>query len=204
MLRTGIVMKVRKGKADIISCSGEFVTVKIKNELPVVGQVYTGKVALKHGGVIALFCIAVAIFLTSNFLYNKIYSTPYSTITLHMNATIRLKVNKLNKVVAVEGVNRNAINILKKASVKNQAINDALINIVDEAASEKIIDNNFFNNNQIISVFISNDDGKTTNLNSFIAHVASMKIPDKNNALTPGLQINDNGTATADLKTKNN
>lgn len=164
--RTGIVMKIEKNIAYIMTATGEFAKIKIdKNKpLPTIGSEYCGLI-IKNNFIksnvlryTTAACLAFIILLTSGGAYS--YYKPVSTVTVSINPAIELKSNIWNKVIYVNPLNSDGKKITEEISLKNKMVDDALVSIINQAKKDKFIDENYNEMDKVITVNISGKEPK--------------------------------------------
>lgn len=193
MDKKGLVLKVDKSTAHLMTADGNLVSIKKKGIPPRAGQIYSGTPHKNHRFIkfILLFIILI-ICAAGAILYNYTYA-PYSTVVIEARACIQIKSNRKNIVIKSEAINTSGQKILKNVNPKGQPLDNALIAIIDEARKEKLIDKNFIESNSKITLFIGDNTKGNINVDNFEQYIA-------NNDLS--LLINDNGTLIVNPKKK--
>lgn len=183
-------METSKNKAALMTSDGEFVYVKIKNNIPHIGDEYCGEaynqpLFLKPAAAAACF---IFLFFAANTAYS--YYTPASSVLVEINPSIKLDINKWEKVIKAVPLNDDAKKLLKCISVKNDSIDEALTVITEEAKKENYIGNCKKNSIKISIKY--NKNVKKINFSSF------SKYADNNNINI----ILNNGTKNSDKENK--
>ena len=111
--------------------SGEFEKVRIKYNEPGVGEIYTGKVYMKHNN-IKYFVSAASVFLCvalagSSYAY---YKPVNSLIVKFDNIDTKIYINKFNKIIKVH-TKEESKPVVESLKLKHKDINDGLTQIVD-------------------------------------------------------------------------
>lgn len=195
MYKTGLVLKVERNKATLLTDTGEFVKVGFSKTLPKVGETYSGSVEiernyLKHlAAVAALFMI----FLSGGGVAYAYY-TPVATIQVSINPSIELKINRFDKIIKSTPINTDGVTLLQNLQLKNKNVNEALTLVVNKAKKDNFINEDYNTQGKTISVKISaKDNVKTIKLEAFQKYIAQNKINTK---------IDDNGKKTNQEFTK--
>lgn len=196
--RTGIVMKIEKNIAYIMTTSGEFTKIKIdKNKpSPTIGSEYCGSTVkntfmktnmLRYT---AAACLAFIILLTGGGAYA--YNKPVSTVTVSINPAIELKSNIWNKVISITPLNSDGKKIIQEISLKNKEIDDALVSILNQAKKDKFIDEDYKKMDKIITVNIS---GKELKIPAFQNEIKKDDL---------SLKVDSNGSTILNNSSKKN
>lgn len=131
-MRFGIVFKIEGGKAIVLKSDGGFVCTATKKEWEV-GQ--TVRIAEhQHKGRIKLMLIlaaSLAVVVIGGFGFNAVYSSPVSIISLDVNPSIELSVNRFGKIASADALNNEGEQILAEINMKNTTYSDALKSILE-------------------------------------------------------------------------
>lgn len=94
----GIVLKVLKRSAIILTCSGELLKIKINDEC-LVGKEISGveKKGLKHYKI--HIAVAIVLIMFTSFAVYKQYNTQTSIVLLQTTSQIKIHINKFNRVI---------------------------------------------------------------------------------------------------------
>lgn len=189
MNKTGLVLKVERNRATLLTNTGEFVKVAFSKNLPKIGETYSGDVK-KEKNYLKYLTAAVALFIV--FLSGGgaayAYYTPVATIQVSINPSIELKINRFDKIIKYTPINADGVTLLQNLKLKNKNIDDALTLVVDEAKKDNFIKDNYNELGKTISVTISaKGSDKIIKLDKFQEYIAQNKINTK---------IDDNGKKT--------
>lgn len=124
----GVIMSVEGSKAVVLTKSGDFKQIKNKNYN--IGDKV--KVTTNYAARIGTIAAALAVFAIGG----ASYFMPASYVSVDINPSFLMTLNVYNKVIAVEPLNGEAENLLKKADVKGMNINDTVDTLIAE--SERI------------------------------------------------------------------
>lgn len=193
MDKKGLVMKVEKNYAQLMTADGNLVNVKKKGIPPRIGQIYSGT-EYKNRRFIKFTAavIILLIFIASAAAYYILHMA-YNTVVIEARVCIQMQTNRKNIVIKAIGVNSSGRKILNKVDLAGQPLDNALISIIDEAKREKLIDKNFIDSNSKITLFVQNNSRGKIEVDNFEQYMV-------NNDLT--LLINDKGTLLVNPKKK--
>lgn len=103
------------------------------------------------------------------------YEAPYYYVSLDVNPGILLKVNLFEKVIGVEGINQDAVEIIQDLDLKNKGIETALCNAI-----ERIKEKGYFvKNNNIIIAASSKNNAKAEQLALKLKDAAEDEVTDE-------------------------
>lgn len=201
MDKTGLVIKVERNTAILLSSTGEFVKVNYSKNPPKVGETYTGTIK-KEFNYIKYMSTAIILFIIimcSGGAYA--YSIPVATVQVNINPSLELKVNGFNRIIKTSPKNIDGEKLLKNLKLENKNIDDALILVVDEAKKDNFINTSYISEGKTISVKISaKNTNKTINITGFEEYISRIKINTSIN--NNGKQINKNFTNNYENKDK--
>lgn len=139
--KKGIILEINKNEAYVMLSNGAFTKLRIKGStLPKVGEEYEGEEIIKSTSFFNKAALAASltfILLSSTGVYA--YFTPVSTVSVNSDSGVQLKVNRFNRVVSVTPLNEGGEKVIKELSVKNKNIDNALVEILDQAKKENYI-----------------------------------------------------------------
>lgn len=168
----GIVLKVNKKNAFILTRQGNLKKIKIKGETPIVGKEYIGKargIHLVRGKLNPLKYILILfsiIFIIGGAVFTFNYFRTSSSVILDINSSFEIKCNYLNKVIDISSTDDKGRIILSKLKLKNLKLDAALIKILKQCEKENYINNDFREENKSIAIYIS---GKNMDISEFKA-----------------------------------
>lgn len=223
MTKTGIVMEINDSNIGILTPSGEFAYVKRNSKSVTMGELYSEEIfndtKKKSINVKRLFLMAASflllVFLSSGvFLYNQ----PVSAITIDINPSVELYVNRWNKIIKVVPLNDDGKNLVNELSIKNLDISNGIEKIYEKCKSENYITEDY-KKNKAINIQVSNlknhqldlskvekkieDDG----INIIIDINKDKEIEKDNNSeksTSPSEKENDNNSKTKENNNDNN
>lgn len=163
----GIVMNVEKKQAIIMTNNGEFLKVKIGKNKPNIGEIYSGEIIkempfYKYAAIAASLAF---ILLFSGVSYA--YYIPSASVIIDINPSIKLQINRWDKIIKSIPLNKDGEKILSSLNIKNKSLNDGLNLIVEEAKKDNFINDDYIKNGSTIQLTIDNKKGKTLNLSKF-------------------------------------
>lgn len=197
-LKHGIVKKIEDNYAFIFTEDNELIKVEIGEKLPYIGQEYCGKqVNINNSATHSVFfklaislAIIVILFLPCKYIYN--YFTPVTTISIDLNCSISLKINKWDKIISSSSLDNNGTLLLKSTSLKNKNVNSALILLFNEAQKHNYINDSFTKSGKKLYFLI-------TTKKSFI-DISKFENTIKNK--TFNIQITKNGATVLNTSSK--
>ncbi|WP_055665631.1 anti-sigma-I factor RsgI family protein [Desnuesiella massiliensis] len=223
MTKTGIVMEINDSNIGILTPSGEFAYVKRNSKSVTMGELYSEEIfngtKKKSINVKRLFLMAASflllVFLSSGiFLYNE----PVSAVTIDINPSVELYVNRWNKIVKVVPLNDDGKNLVNELNIKNLDISNGIEKIYEKCKSENYITEDY-KKDKAINIQVSNlknhqldlskvekkieDDG----INIIIDISKDKEIKKDNNSeksTSPSEKENDNNSKTKENSNGNN
>jgi hypothetical protein len=131
----GIIVEIRGTHAAVLSDGG--CIVKVRNKNYTIGQVIKmeKQVFGKPVKRLAMTAIAAALMLMFG-ISAWAYSTPYTYVSLDVNPSIEYSVNRFGRVLSAKAVDQDAVKILEKLQLKNQSIEDAVKDTVQQIDKE--------------------------------------------------------------------
>ena len=207
--KSGLVMKIEKNIAYIMTSNGEFIKVKINKNTssPMIGSEYCGEV-LKNTFIksnivkyASVACLMLCIILSGGGAYA--YYNPVSTVTISINPAIELKSNIWNKVIYANPLNGDGEKILKEISLKNKTVDDALVLVIDQSKKDKFIDENYIKSNKIVDISIK---GKELSLPALKSRIINdnLSVNIANNGVTIFNKNSKNENKVSPSNIKNN
>jgi hypothetical protein len=185
MRKVGKVINIDKDTVYVVTKKNEFVKLVRNEHTPIKGEIYAGEVYKPSNYALKIFILLMFfICLMASFQYTM-YLKPKLTLVVKMNATVKLKINKYDRIIKVEGINTKGKQSVENLKIKNQSINDGLILLMNRCIEEKFIDEKFIKSNKRILVYITN------NYNNIILDLSEFKKHAEKNKLK--IIINNNG-----------
>lgn len=189
-MKTGIVFRLEGCKAIILKADGSFVSVSAKNGWKV-GETVTLSTPVKNRLRPALAIAACLAVVTLGGLgLNQFYALPVSLISLDVNPSIELGVNRWGRVVTSTALNDEGAQILTEALTKNTAYQDALSNILNVEGESGYLATDA---NVVLTVFSPNEAVQSSLLSELQAVVDS-KIAFYSNQITAEYHVVDEST----------
>ncbi|MFL0267308.1 anti-sigma factor domain-containing protein [Candidatus Clostridium radicumherbarum] len=151
---TGIVMQLNKNHACVMTSSGEFLKLKISKTPPKVGEVYTGQIVkdipfYKYAITAATLTFIV---LCSSTAYA--YYTPVASVVVDINPSIKLDLNRWNRIIKATPLNEDGKKVLSELKVQNKSLNDGLNTLVLQAKKDNFINGDKSNNANTVNIDI--------------------------------------------------
>jgi len=175
-----VVAEIDKRQMIVITDKGDFV--KVKRQMSVtIGDEIELKQKMTHltyrrmAGMAA--CLLMCICLSTG-VYA--YYTPYSYVSVDINPSIALSLNRFERVISVNPLNEDAVSLLKDTeNLKNQDIDEALSEIIKSALKKGYIDAKA--ENQIMVVVSAKNSKKEDKLASTVNTTAAKELSKVNN-----------------------
>lgn len=176
MTKTGIVTQVNKNVVYLMTSSGEFVKVRARGAAPGIGEIYSGEPYIERK-IFRLPAIAAAMLsfiILSSGLYT--YYTPVAAITIDINPSVKLHINRWNKIIKAAPLNEDGEKILLNLSLANKSPEEGLELIVAQAEKDNFINEEYKASDKIISVHVVEQKEDQVNLSGFQAAVEKQNL----------------------------
>ncbi len=129
MKKTGIILEIKNGKATIMKSGGEFIS------LPALPQWQKGDTvsfrektpAFGRRSLAAAAC--VLFFLSLSSVGYGLWNTPVSLVSLDINPSIELQINRFDRVISCRAYNREAQVIVEDSAVSGHSLDRALTSL---------------------------------------------------------------------------
>jgi hypothetical protein len=170
-----IVAEIDKKQMIVITENGDFLKVK-RQMSATIGDEIQLKQQKKYLSYKRLAGIA-ACFLACIFLSTGVYAyyTPYSYVSLDINPSISLSLNRFERVISVNPLTEDAVSFIKETkNLKNQDIDKALSEIISSASDKGYIDEK--TENQIMIVVSAKNPNEETRLEDTLTKTAAMEL----------------------------
>lgn len=177
MNKTGIVLEVKKNTAILMTNTGEFVKVNCLRNIPKIGENYTGAVK-KEISYMKKFAAAIALFIIligggSTYAY----VTPIAAISVSINPSIEIQINRFDKVIKVTPKNNDGKTLINTLAINNKNIDEALVLVVEAAKKDNFINKTYIEAGKTISVVIaSKNKNEIIKLDKFNEFIQNAKI----------------------------
>ena len=170
-----IVAEIDKKQMIVITDKGDFVKVK-RQMSALVGdeiELKPQKTYLAYKRLAGAAACFLACILLSTGVYA--YYTPYSYVSVDINPSISLSLNRFERVISANPLTEDAINIVNNAkNLKNQDIDRALSKIIKSASDEGYIDQE--KENQIMVVVSTKNPKQEKELKDKVTSAASKEL----------------------------
>jgi len=139
----GLVLEINKNKAIVLTNDGQFLERKFAGKSPQIGSeidlnpFQVNWVAWSKIGIAAIFALVfIPLLVLQLFIYPQM---TVAYVTVDINPSIELGLNKYDKVTTVQGLNQEGINLLNKIQIKKLPVDKALEIVTEEAIKERYI-----------------------------------------------------------------
>jgi len=175
-----IVAEIDKKQMIVLTDKGDFIKVKRQLSLGIGDEIELKpqKINLTYRRLASI----AACFLACIFLSTGVYAyyTPYSYVSVDINPSIALSLNRFERVISVNPLNEDAVNLIKNTKgLKNKDIDDALSAIIKSASEEGYIDEQM--ENQIMVVVSAKNLKQEEELADMVTIAATNQLSKVNN-----------------------
>jgi len=139
----GLVLEINSNKAIVLTNDGQFLEKKFIGKSPQIGsEIHLNLFqvnwrAWSKIGIAAVFAlIFIPILVLQLFIYPQM---TVAYVTVDINPSIELGINKYDKVTTVQGLNQEGVNLLNKIELKKLPVDEALEIVTEEAIKENYI-----------------------------------------------------------------
>lgn len=138
-IEKGLVITSRRKNACILTSTGAFVKIKLK-EYKSVGEIADGKESLrvnKYKIHISIFLVILTLISAGLIVqYNKVNRM----VVVQLSSKIKLHVNRFNRVIYIYSPTERGQNLINKINVENEELDHALAIVFKEGLEEEMID----------------------------------------------------------------
>lgn len=167
-------MQADKNHAVIMTNTGEFLKLKVSETFPKPGEIYTGELAKSTPFYKYALTAATLTFLLLFGSTAYAYYSPVASVTVNINPSIKLDLNRWNKIIKSTPLNEDGKKVLSELNIKNKNLNDALASIVDQAKKDNFINKAYIEKGKTITINIdSSKPLKNLKLSDFEEHIKS-------------------------------
>lgn len=153
-MKTGIVFKIDGQKSIILKSDGTFISAKKGTDWKVGDIVSIPQKSKKPTRTFVLrVCAACfAVFLLGGFGLKQIYASPVALISVDVNPSVELIVNRFDQVISSSALNGEGEQILSEAQLKNTKYQDAILKILKAEKTKGYLKTN---SNVVLTVYSS-------------------------------------------------
>jgi len=180
-----IVAEIDKKHMIVITDKGDFVKIKRQMSAAIGDEIdyNTRRTYLTYKRLAPI----AACFLACIFLSTGVYAyyTPYSYVSVDINPSIAMSLNRFERVIAVEPLTEDAVDFIKNTdSLKNREIDQAISTIIKSASEKGYIDEK--KDNQVMVVVSAKDPDKEETLAGKLDKTAAKELSkvNKNSGVT--------------------
>lgn len=173
----GIIAEIDSGKMIVIAKNGDFIKCKKLPNCNVGDEVNISKTSMTS--IYKKMSAVAASFLIFAMLSTGVYAyyTPYSYVSVDINPSLELSMNRFEKVIGVHAFNEDAEKVLKASSkIKNKEIDDALEQILNTASAQGYLKKETSNSLMLV---VSSDNEKEKELITSKVSQASTEVLSK-------------------------
>jgi len=174
---SGIVMQLDKKHAFIMTETGEFLKVKLNRNVPKIGEVFTGEISSKNSFYKYAAAAASLIFVLLSGSGAYAYYSPSASIIVSINPSVKLQVNKWDRVIKSIPLNEDGTTLLHGLNLKNNSLNSALDKIIDESKKDNFINKEYIESGKTITIAVEDNKlKKEFNLSEFEEHAKKSNL----------------------------
>lgn len=164
-MKTGIVMEIKDRIAVVMKTGGEFVEVKAESRWKK-GDTVTLKSNVRSFKTLYTVAACFAILFLAVFGGYRLYYTEASLISMDINPSLELSVNRFGKVIAVNSYNDDAAELIGIEDVKGLSYQKAIETLLQSDDMRSYLENNEYLD---FAVFSREDDAEVTEyLNTYM------------------------------------
>ena len=170
-----IVAEIDKKQMVVITDKGDFIKVKRQMSAGIGDEIELKprKTYLTYRKLAGMAACFLACILLSTGVYA--YYTPYSYVSVDINPSIALSLNRFERVISVNPLNEDAVSLIKTAkNLKNQDIDEALSEIIKSASEKGYISEE--SENQVMVVVSAKDPKQEKELEDTVAEAAAKEL----------------------------
>lgn len=130
-MKTGIVFKIEGHKAIVLKADGSFVSVDAKKGWKPGETVPLSAASKSRAMPFLAMAACLAIAAVGGFGWDRVYHSPMALISLDVNPSIELSVNRFDRIIAAKALNDEGSQILSEANIQNAAYQEALAGILN-------------------------------------------------------------------------
>lgn len=139
MKRSGKVLNFDDEKVYLMTKENEFVTVERGKTIPIKGESYSGEEITPPSKIVKVLSLIIVASILSIYLINFLFFRTDASIVISFNTNIKIGINK-NRIVQIDGIGGNSLELVDAYSVKGSELNEGLIILFDEALNQALID----------------------------------------------------------------
>lgn len=170
-----IVAEIDRKQMIVITDKGDFIKVRRQMSVGIGDEIELKQQNkyLTYGRLARIAACFIACILLSTGVYA--YYTPYSYVSVDINPSIALSLNRFERVIAVDPLNEDAADLIKDTgNLKNQDIYDALSDIIKSASEKGYIDEAA--ENQVMVVVSAKNPSQEKKLESRVTETAAKEL----------------------------
>lgn len=173
-MKTAIVLRIEGRKAVVLKSDGSFASVDTKAGWKE-GSVISLRAAKKNYiRVLQAVAACLAVVLLGGFGWNRLYVSTAAIVSLDVNPSIELRINRVNRVVSAQAMNAQGSQILSKANIDQMSFPDALHQILAVEENDGFLTPGA---NVVLTVFAANPSFQSSLLSE------SQRVVDTNTAV---------------------
>ncbi len=180
----------------MLTNTGEFVKVKKDKTAPSIGSIYQGKLITTSNWQKIITSAACLIFTLIISTEAYAYYIPTSIILLEGSLAAKIEINKWDRIISIEGTNKESEELLEVTSIKHTDIEDGLKKILQ--LNNKAEEN--------LEIIIELDKDQNSDIEKKVQNILNNNknnFPNENSANTTD-NVTEKEQTTVDTKTQNN
>ncbi len=156
-MKKGIVFEIEGGNAIIMKNDGEFVKVAANSQWRK-GDVVTIKAKTINLKPISTIAACFLMIISFSAIGLGIYFNESALISLDVNPSLELSVNRFDRVIDARALNDEGDNILEQINVKNKLLDDAVLTLIEQGLGK------YVQNNPLVTFTVYSPDMETQKL----------------------------------------
>lgn len=152
-MQKGIVFEINKGKATVMKNNGDFICVPAHSDWKK-GDLVTVKTSAYPWKSFATIAACFLLFFTVSTLGMGVYFDEAALVSLDVNPSIELSLNRFDRVIDARSLNEEGGDILEQINVKNQKLGQAVSSLFDEGLGD------FLDQNPLVTFTVFSEDAK--------------------------------------------
>lgn len=140
-MKTGIILEIKGKTAIVMKNDGEFVEAKAKEQWRK-GDVITLQSKARNFKALYTVAACLAIILLTAFGGHRLYFTETTLISMDINPSLELSINRFGRVISVTSYNEEAADVLKLETVKGLPYAQAIDALIQSDTLHPYLENN--------------------------------------------------------------
>ncbi|MFA9396870.1 MAG: anti-sigma factor domain-containing protein [Clostridiaceae bacterium] len=175
MNKTGLVVKVDRKIAILMTSTGEFEKVKMIGTTNI-GELYTGKTVKDRNYSRYLVAAILMLFIMVSGGGAYAYYTPVATLEVSINPSIEIKLNRFSRIIKIKALNDDGEILVKNLDINNNNVDEGLTKVLEKAEKDNFIDEDYIEGGNTIKVQVKSEKSLKINVEKFKEFVDKKNI----------------------------